>query len=384
VVFLLTGLGSATWAGRVPAIQEQLSLSPGALALAVLGLEAGAIAGLPAGGALVARGGSRAVLRASLAAYPAALVAIAFAPTLVALAAALAAMAFANSLADVAMNVHGVELERRTGRRLLSRLHAGHSAGVLAGGLGGTAAATAGVPVTAHFALVAAISIAGGQVAVAALDADGADVAAPRRIGSARAVLDPQLALLGTLAFCTFLLDGAAYGWIAVHMRGEGAAPGLAAAGFTAFALCLAAGRLGGDRLVERYGRGAVVRGGALVAACGTGFALLAPAPALALAGWAALGAGLAPLAPAVLGAAPDASSVPAPQAIAAVTAIGYFGSFTGPPAIGGLAGPLGLTTALGVMVVVALTAAVLSGRALPAARHSAGIGRPVRCSTSG
>src|SRR5215218_8323940 len=110
-LFVLTRLVSATWAARVPAIQGQLGLSPGALGLAVLGLEGGAIAGLPAGGALVARRGSRAVLR---------------------------------------------------------RLHAGHAFGVLAGGLGGTAAATADIPVHAHFAGVAAAALLLGELAAGA------------------------------------------------------------------------------------------------------------------------------------------------------------------------------------------------------------------------
>jgi hypothetical protein len=78
------------------------------------------------------------------------------------------------------------------------------------------------------------------------------------------------------------------------------------------------------------------------------------------------------PSSPAVIGAAAGASRVPAPQAIAAVTTIGYFGSFTGPPLIGALSGPLGLTAAFGLMVAVALTAGLLAGPALPATRRSA------------
>jgi MFS family permease len=382
-LFVLTGLVSATWAARIPGIQEQLGLSPGALGLAVLGLEGGGIVGLPAGGALVARRGSRAVLRAGFAAYPLALVAVALAPGLAALAAGLACMAFANSLVDVAMNVHGVELERRAGRPLMSRLHAGHAFGVLAGGLVGTAAATAGVGMTAHFTVVAALAAVAGQAALAVSGASTtAAPARPRRggrddagglgAGAARALFAQPLALLGAVAFCAFLLDGSAYAWIAVHLRGEGAPPGLAAAGFTVFALALTVGRLLGDRAQRGRGRAALVRGGAALATAGIAFALLAPAPPLALAGWAAFGAGLAPIAPAVLGAAPTATPLPAPHAIAAVTTVGYLGSFTGPPLIGALAGPVGLTAALGVMAAAGLTAALLASPALRAARRSA------------
>src|SRR5690349_11740597 len=76
LVFFLTGAVFAAWSTRLPAIKESLHLPNGALATAILGLEAGAIAGLPAGGALVARSGSRAALRLGFIGYPLGLVAV--------------------------------------------------------------------------------------------------------------------------------------------------------------------------------------------------------------------------------------------------------------------------------------------------------------------
>lgn len=70
VVFFVTGFVVAAWATRIPAVQERLGLSPGGLAVAVLGLEGGALAGLPAGGALVARLGGRRAPHLGFAVYP--------------------------------------------------------------------------------------------------------------------------------------------------------------------------------------------------------------------------------------------------------------------------------------------------------------------------
>ena len=67
--------------------------------------------------------------------------------------------ASANSLIDVALNVQGVELERRCARPLLSGLHSAHSFGVVAGGVGGTLCAARAVPLIAHFAAVAGIAL---------------------------------------------------------------------------------------------------------------------------------------------------------------------------------------------------------------------------------
>jgi len=366
LVFFMTGWGYAAWATRIPAVKDELDLSAGALGLAILGLEAGAIAGLPAGGALVARIGSRAALRAGFAVLPAALLAIAFASGLGALAAALALMAVATSVIDVAMNAQGVELERRYQRPILSGLHAGHPFGLAAGGLAGTLAAAAGVSLGTHFAAAA------GMTFVAAIGATFWLVRESSPDGR-RAFVRPngRLLLLGAIAFCAFLLDGAAYNWSAVHVRIEHDAPGgLAAAAFTLLSLSLALGRLFGDRIVARHGRARVVEGCGAVAAAGSAVAIVAPSAAASIAGWALLGLGLAALAPTVLGAAPAAGDAPPGVAIAAVTTIGYLGSFTGPPAIGALAQLGDLSSALALLVAVSVLMTVLARPALGSATH--------------
>src|SRR5918992_721415 len=341
LIFFLTGFVYAAWATRIPVIKADLGLSAGALGVAVLGLEAGAIAGLPAGAALTARAGSRTALRVGFAAYPAALVGVALAPGLTALTVALAAMAVGSSVVDVAMNAHGIELERRYRRPLLFGLHAGHPFGLVAGGLVGSAAAAAGVSVTAHFGAVAALGLTAGTAATFGLVHD----ARPRDGRRTFSRPSGRLLGLGLIAFCAFLLDGAAYNWSAVHLSSEhGAGAGLAAGGFTLFSLTLAIGRLFGDRLVQCCGA---------VAAAGSALAISAPAPGAALGGWALFGLGLAALAPTVLGAAPAAGSGSPAAAIAAVTTVGYLGSFSGPPLVGALAEAGSLSAPLGLLVVV-------------------------------
>jgi MFS family permease len=349
LIVLMAGWVYAAWATRIPAIKDELGLSEGELGLAILGLEAGAIVGLPTGGAFVARAGSRHALRIGFVIYPAALVAVALAPGLATLAASLAVLAAANSVVDVAMNAQGVELERRYERPILSGLHAGHPLGLVAGGLAGSAAAAAESSVRAHFAAAAAVGL------VTALAATTVLVREPARDGQS-AFLRPsgRLLFLGLIAFCAFLLDGAACNWSAVHVRSEYAASaGLAAIAFTLFSLTLAVGRLFGDRLVARFGRIRVVQGCGVVAAAGSLSAIAASTAPMSLAGWALFGLGLAALAPTVLGAAPGVPGASPAVAIAAVTTIGYLGSFTGPPAIGAIAEISSLPTALGQLVAV-------------------------------
>lgn len=361
VMFTVAGWLPAAWATRIPAIKADLDLSAGALALGILGLEAGAIVGLPTGAALVARLGSPRALRIGFAAFAPALIAVGLAGNLAALAAALLAMALANSVVDVAMNAQGVELERRSRRPLLSGLHAGHPFGLVVGGLTGTAAAAADVSVVAHFAAVGAIGLAGALAATRWLLAERDQGRQPAFVRPSR-----RLLLLGLLAFCAFGLDGAAYNWSAVDLRTEHAAgAALAAAAFTGFALTLTIGRLFGDRLIARFGRVHVVQACGAVAAAGGLLVVIVPGAGLALVGWALFGLGLAAVAPTVLGAAPQTGDAPPAVAIAAVTTVGYLGSFAGPPAIGALAQASSLSTALAALVVVSALLTILARPAL-------------------
>src|SRR2546423_399893 len=71
---------------------------------------------------------------------------------------------------------------------------------------------------------------------------------------------------LGAVAFCAFLVDGAANNWSAVQVRGAGGDETLAAATFAVFAAALALGRLFGDRVAPPRGAGLVAASGVVVA----------------------------------------------------------------------------------------------------------------------
>src|SRR5215213_1590138 len=68
--FAVLGAVTATWAARIPAVQDRLGLSSGGLAVVALAIEAGALGGLAAGAAVVVRVGSRAALRGALLLLP--------------------------------------------------------------------------------------------------------------------------------------------------------------------------------------------------------------------------------------------------------------------------------------------------------------------------
>ena len=365
LLFALTGLISASWAARIPAVQDRLGLGAAELALVVVAIEGGAIAGLAAGAALTGRAGSRACLRGGFTAYALGLAAIAVAPALGALVPAVALWAAANSVVDVALNVQGVELERRTGRSLMSRLHAGHSLGLIGGAVLAVGAAGLEVPLPAHLAVVAVAACLAGWAATGGLVGEPRGAAGPVLARPDRGVL-----LIGSVAFCAFGMDGAAANWSAVHLRTDHhAGAALAAAGYGIFAAAVFAGRLGGDRLLARHGRVRVVAGAGALAAVAVLVLVTAPAAPVALAGWLLVGVAVAPLAPALLSAAPHVSALPTATAVAGATSIGYLGSFAVPPLVGLIAAGTSVSAGLLLLAPLALATVALAGPALRRAR---------------
>jgi fucose permease len=379
LTFLVTGVVFGTWSARLPAIKQALDLGDGELGVAFMGLNAGAVVGLQLGGALVPRTGSRAALRVALPGYAAALAGPALAGDLATLTVALFTLAAVNSVVDVAMNTHGVVVERGYGRPVLSSFHAMYSLGGTGGAALGAAAAAGGLGRTPHFLVVAAACTAVSVLAAGLLLPSRADAAGPaerRRTGLVAALTggwSGRVVALGALGFCLLLAEGSAYDWAAVYLRdGVGATAGIAAAGVAVFSAAMTAGRLAGDRVAARLGPVTAFRSAALLAGVGFGAALLAGTPLAGLAGLGLFGAGLSltfPLAISAAGRLDGAAAV----GVARVSTLGYLGAFAGPGLIGALTGPLGLPAALGVPAVLVAGAALAARAVAPAGRDREG-----------
>jgi hypothetical protein len=369
-LFVAHGVLFGTWVARIPAIQEELELGEGELGVALLFVTFGAVLAMPYAGRIVGREGSRATARQTVVLFAALLPGLALAPSLPFLALALLLFGAAAGALDVSMNAHGLEVERRYARPILSSLHAGWSFGGLIGAGVGALVAWAGVGVSLHFAAVAVLVGLSGLLASAALLPAGADrLEARPRV----ARLPRQLVALALLAFSGLFAEGAAADWSAVYLAGPlDAGAGLAALGFAAFSIAMAIFRLLGDALTVRWGPVALMRRGGLVAGAGLAGALLIGHPVAALLGFACMGAGLAAVVPVAFRAAGSMEGIPPGAGIAALTTVGYTAFLVGPPVIGFAAEVAGLALALGIVVVllgllVALAAEAQPGRPLTA-----------------
>lgn len=359
-VFAVHGAVTGSFATRVPWVQDHAQLSAGQLGLALAFPAIGASVAMPLAGYVSHRLGARTAMRALIALWTLALILPSLAPNLWTLCAALFVYGATAGMADVAMNALGVEVEARLGKSIMSGLHGMWSAGALVGSAAGTLAAHLGSDARLHHALAAATLTVLGLVACQwVLDIRAAEDDEP----PPRFALPPRSALLiGAVGFCAVFAEGAALDWSAVYLRDELAtSAGLAAACTTGFMLTMAVARLVGDAVVNRFGAVRTVRASGVLAALGGVLIVVANHPAVAMAGFALMGLGIAVVVPLCFAAAGRSGPNPS-QAIAGVATITYTSGLIAPSAIGGLAQLTSLVVSFGLVTLLACGLAVFAG----------------------
>ncbi|MFD5114231.1 MFS transporter [Streptomyces sp. NPDC058391] len=375
VFFALDGFMFAGWVVRIPAIKQQTGSSASDLGLALLGVSAGAVVTMVFTGRLCRRFGSHPVTVVSAVLLSLSIVLPPQAHSALTLGLVLLVFGAAYGALNVAMNSAAVDLVAALRRPVISSFHAAFSLGGMVGaGLGGLVAG--GLSPTVHLSLLTGVGLLVTAVTGPALLRHPAPV--PERAPDAEAEKAPEprqldgrtrrpVILFGVIALCTAYGEGAMADWSALHLTQDlDASPGVAAAGYSLFALAMTAGRLSGTALMERVGQTRALVAGGATAALGMLVGALAPTAWLALLGFAVAGVGLANIFPVAVG---RAGALAGSGGVAAASTLGYGGMLLGPPAIGFLADWFSLPLALTTVALLAAAAALIgySARNVPA-----------------
>nr|WP_307545000.1 MFS transporter [Streptomyces sp. V3I8] len=381
VFFALDGFVFAGWVVRIPAIKEQTGASVGALGLALLGVSAGAVITMMLTGHLCRRYGSHPVtvvcgvlLSLGIALPP-------LTHSASALGAVLLVFGAAYGGINVAFNSAAVDLVAVLRRPIMPSFHAAFSLGGMVGaGLGGLVAGS--LSPTRHLLGLTVIGLlvtaGAGRVLLRCAPPVPPDAGRPgtRMPAGERAPVGERapagerpprrpdartrrlVVVFGLIALCTAYGEGALADWGALHLEQDlGAHPGVAAAGYTSFALAMTVGRLTGTGLLERLGPSRTVVAGGAMASAGMLLGALSPSVWAALLGFAVAGLGLANLFPVAI---ERAGALAGPGGVATASTLGYGGMLLGPPAIGFMADRFSLPAALTSMAALAAVAAVI------------------------
>ncbi len=348
IAFIANGLAFASWAPIIPFAKANTGVDEAALGLLLLCLGIGSVISMPITGWLCARHGTRPMILISAMIMACALPFLAYLFTYWALAITLLIFGASIGTLDVAMNIHAAEVEKRSGRALMSGFHGMFSVGAICGAGFVTLLISYGVaPLIATLCVTSSVIVAILWVQSHYLITKS-DAPEPFRPPCG---IVKWLALLAGIAF---LIEGAIMDWGALLMI-ERAVFSMqqAALGYIAFSITMVIGRLSGDYVVPRIGRRAILLGGGTLVVLGLIAITTLPSPALNLIGFAVIGLGAANLVPVVFSAAGQQSDMDPNMAVASVTFVGYAGILLGPAIIGFGAQYTSLPIAMGSLAIL-------------------------------
>jgi MFS family permease len=356
VLFLVDGAGFGTWAAHVPVFKQFLHIENGSLTFVLISVIAGAIISMPVTGQLIARYGSRRVIRNAAVSYVLMIGLLAQASRFWVLVIFAGLFGAAKGAFDISVNAQAMAVEKHYGRSSMSFFQGCWSAGGLLG------AGAAGLMLQRQGTVRSDLSFTAGVLVLCCILTLPMLVEEAVRPRAAEKFVWPNAALMRIAVLAAFglLAEGSIADWASVYLHSNvGVTLPLAAAGYAAYAIAMAAARFSGDWLAQRVSGKNILHGSGLLIAAGLGCTLLSHSWWPAVFGLMLAGIGVANIVPVIWSVAGRDTRMGAGPAISATATIGYCGFLTGPPIIGSLAVMIGLRQAMGVIVLCGIIVAV-------------------------
>lgn len=391
-IFLVNGLGFASWASRLPAVKVDLGINDLEIGVLLFVSGAGALVGLSLANVLVVRWGARRGMFATIVTFSAGVAVIGlgveFLQSYAVTAVGLAIMGLGMSATDVMMNVEAAAVEQSFGKTLMPLFHAFYSIGTVTGAGIGVVMALWNVGVAWHLWAVGLLVLVAGIASLSAvpireaLEDTPATTSASRRdrVAAALAVWrDPRTYAIGAIMLGMAFAEGSANDWLTIAMvDGHDQTPAVGAIALTVFSISMTLFRILGGPIVDRIGRVWTLRILAVLAGVGLIMFILAPNLPVAFIGIALWGAGAALGFPLGMSAAADDPAKAAASVSAAAT-IGYVAFLCGPPLLGWVSHQIGILPTLWVIVALIAMSGFASGAARPIAGSTVGAGHAQR-----
>lgn len=367
-MFFMSGLCFASWASRIPSIQQTLHLSDAGLGGVLLAIPTGLMCSLPFTGWIITKIGSRKLLIAAISAYACLLVGLGAAHTVVELLACLWCFGFAGNAANIAVNTQAVAAERLYEKPIMASFHGIWSlAGFTGAGIGIFMIGHHIVPFY-HFIVILALIVIGVIVTSRQLNNDSKSGAKEEVVVlSIRDRLRTMVPLLklGVIAFCSMICEGTMFDWSGVYFKKViHAENGWIGAGYFSFMCFMAMGRFVADWFAGKFGLKRTLQISGTLTATGLLVSVIFPYLWPSIFAFMLVGIGVSSVVPMIYSSAGRATSLSPGVALTAVSTIGFSGFMIGPPLIGFIAGIATLRASFLLIACMGMSVAILSSKA--------------------
>ncbi len=348
---------------RLGQVQEAMGVETGALGLGLIGAPVGTLIALTVAPPYLERIGFR---RALMVAIP--LLALWYAiavhaPTPLILFLLLLPAGLTIGCIEIMLNLEADRVEHQAGYRIMNRSHGFWSAGFFCAGLFGAGMAGIGLSPQLHLALIVPISAV--LIVLFLRDFQPAPSRPTTAADHAPKFAAPTGPIMVLVAFTlsAMLLEGASIDWSAIYMRDVfSVTPFTAGITVAIFAFCHATARFFADGMVDKTSPTLVAQVQLWILLAGCLMVSFAPAPIVAMMGFALMGVGSATMFPLAMSAAAQRTDRPAAVNVAALAQFSFMIFLLAPPLLGFVAEHFGIRTSFGIGIPLIIVSLLTAG----------------------
>lgn len=335
--FFSQGLAFSSWASRIPTIKSDLGISEGQLGTLLLLMPIGQLCTMALSGKLVAKFGSKNILKIVVLIYPLILCCIGLAQNFYQLGGVLFFFGVVGNMCNISVNTQGVEVEKIYGKSIMSSFHGAWSIAGFTGALIGLLMMNLHINTFYHFVIIYALIVLNWLINKRYLvDSTPAPVKEKKSIFSKP---DMVLVQLGVIGFLSMATEGAMFDWSGVYFQDVVKAPqNLIVVGYASFMIMMATGRFLGDYFISKYGKQHVMQISGLLMFSGLMISVFFPQFIICTIAFMMVGLGVACNVPTVYSVAGKTKNINPGVALATVSSISFLGFLMGPPLIGYIA----------------------------------------------
>ena len=362
--YFMQGIVFASWASRIPDVQQRLHLSNGELGGLLFALPLGQLTAMMLSGYLVNKFGSKAALTFAALLYPGGLLLLGAVQEIWQLFGALFLFGVFGNLSNISVNTQGVGVERLYRRSIMASFHGLWSLAGFVGGLIATLMVSLNVSPFWHFVFINILTVTILFFAIKyVVPRDNKPVMAKEN-KKQLIMPDAFILTLGFIAFACMICEGTMFDCSGIYFETIIKAPKeLTRLGYIAFMSTMAGGRFVSDAFVTRFGVKRILQFSGIVILSGMLLIVGFPSIPIATIGFLLVGIGTSSVVPLVYSLAGRSKIIAPGIALTLVSSIGFLGFLFGPPLIGFIAQAANLRISFTLIAFLGLGTTLLAKR---------------------
>ena len=368
IFFFISGFGYATWASRIPTIQQELHLNNAQLGIVLLALPIGLMCTMPITSKLLSYYSSRGIMLIGSLFLSVILICIGFCSSMWQLLVTLFFFGSARNLMTLSINTQGVAVQALYSKSIMATFHGIWSMAGFAGAAVGLGMVYFNIAVTWHFIIISIILVIVTLYFIK-------DTLFQKPVQHVRrpvfSLPDKYLVKFSLICFASMACENTMYDWSAIYFQKEvNAGKTMATASFVIYLVAMTSGRLIGDKLVTKFGIKTVLKFSGVFILCGLLLAVALPYALTAGLGFILVGFGVSCIVPMIFSLAGKSKTMSSSSALASISTIGYLGFVLVPPFIGFISQRAGLRFSFGIIALLGAVIVYLVSKISDSSEH--------------